>query len=56
MSLQEQALRLMKFVAEMRKNNYPNASTFAELLKQADIDENIPLACTQGWAPLLGVA
>lgn len=46
MSLQEQALRLMKFVAEMRKNNYPNASSFAELLKQADIDENIPLACS----------
>ena len=46
MSLQEQALRLMKFVAEMRRNNYPNASSFAKLLKQADIDENIPLSCS----------
>ena len=46
MSLQEQALRLMKFVAEMRKNNYPNASSFAKLLKQADLDENIPLSCS----------
>ena len=46
MSLQEQALRLMKFVAEMRKNNYPNASSFAKLLRQADLDENIPLSCS----------
>jgi predicted DNA-binding transcriptional regulator YafY len=45
MSLQEQALRLMKFVAEMRKNNYPNATSFAELLRQADLYENIHLAC-----------
>ena len=46
MSLQEQALRLMKFVAEMRKNNYPNANSFAKLLRQADLDENIPLSCS----------
>lgn len=46
MSLQEQALRLMKFVAEMRKNNYPNATSFAKLLRQADLDENIPLSCS----------
>ena len=33
MSVQSrQALRLMKFVAEMRKNNYPNAGSFARLL------------------------
>ncbi|MCQ2352265.1 MAG: WYL domain-containing protein [Victivallaceae bacterium] len=47
MSVQSrQALRLMKFVAEMRKNNYPNASKFARLLRDADVDENIPCACS----------
>ncbi len=47
MSIQSrQALRLMKFVAEMRRNNYPNASNFAKLLREADIDENISCACS----------
>ena len=40
-----QALRLMKFVAEMRKNTFPNAGSFAKLLQQADVDENIPCSC-----------
>jgi len=31
MSVQSrQALRLMKFVAEMKKHNYPNAGSFAK--------------------------
>jgi len=47
MSVQSrQALRLMKFVAEMRKNNYPNAASFARLLRQADVGENIPCSCS----------
>ena len=47
MSVQSrQALRLMKFVAEMRKNNYPNAVSFARLLQQADLGENIPCSCS----------
>lgn len=47
MSVQSrQALRMMKFVAEMKKNNYPNAASFAELLCQADVDENFSCACS----------
>ena len=47
MSVQSrQALRLMKFVAEMRKNNYPNAGSFARLLRRADEEENVPCTCS----------
>ena len=47
MSIQSrQALRLMKFVAEMKKNNFPNASSFVELLRKADVDENFACACS----------
>ena len=47
MSVQSrQALRLMKFVAEMRKNNYPNAGSFARLLLRADAEENISCTCS----------
>ena len=47
MSVQSrQALRLMKFVAEMRKNNYPNAGSFARLLRRADMEESIPCSCS----------
>ncbi|MCQ2378216.1 MAG: WYL domain-containing protein [Victivallaceae bacterium] len=47
MSVQSrQALRLIKLVAEMRKNNYPNAQNFAELMRQADVDENVSCACS----------
>ena len=47
MSVQaRQALRLMKFIAEMKKNNYPNAGSFAKLLRRMDVDENIDCACS----------
>ena len=47
MSVQSrQALRLMKFVAEMRKNNFPNAGSFARLLRRADEEESIPCTCS----------
>lgn len=47
MSVQaRQALRLMKFVAEMKKNNYPNAGSFAKLLREMDINENMDCACS----------
>ena len=47
MSVQSrQALRLMKFVAEMRKNNFPNAGSFARLLRRADMEESIPCSCS----------
>ena len=40
MSVQSrQALRLLKFVAEMKKHNYPNAQSFAELLRKIDLEE-----------------
>ena len=42
MSVQSrQALRLLKFVAEMKKNNYPNAESFSKLLRKIDLEENI---------------
>ena len=45
MSVQSrQALRLLKFVAEMKKHNYPNAQSFAELLRKIDLEENIDCA------------
>ena len=47
MSVQSrQALRLMTFVAEIKKNNYPNAGSFAKLLRKADVDENFACACS----------
>lgn len=41
-----QALRLIKLIAEMRKNNYPNAEKFAEMLRQVDLYENTPCGCS----------
>jgi predicted DNA-binding transcriptional regulator YafY len=47
MSVQSrQALRMIKFVAELKKNSYPNAKNFAELLKKADVNENFSCACS----------
>lgn len=41
-----QAFRMIKFVAELKKNSHPNAHSFAQLLRELDIDENVPCACT----------
>ena len=47
MSIQSrQALRLMKFVAELKKHNFPNAGSFAKMLRKIDVDENISCACS----------
>ncbi|MDD3155853.1 MAG: WYL domain-containing protein [Victivallaceae bacterium] len=35
---------MVKFVAEMKKNSYPNAGSFAKLLRKADVDENFDCA------------
>jgi predicted DNA-binding transcriptional regulator YafY len=43
----KQILRMVKFVAEMRKESYPNCRTFAELLRQADLNENLNISCTE---------
>ena len=46
MSVQSrQALRLMKFVAELRKNSYPNAGSFAKLLEKANMEEDLSFSC-----------
>ena len=37
-----QMLRILKFVAEMKKNKFPNAGSFAKLLHETDINENTP--------------
>ncbi len=42
----KQLMRLVKFVAELKKNNYPNCTSFIEKLKNVDIDENIYLSCS----------
>ncbi len=38
--------RIIKFYAEMKKNNYPNATSFAQLLRELDLYENEPYACS----------
>ena len=43
----KQLLRLIKFVAEMRKNNYPNASTFKRKLREMELDENLNISCSE---------
>ena len=43
----KQLLRLIKFVAELRKNAYPNASTFTRKLRELDLDENLNIACSE---------
>ena len=47
MSIQSrQALRLIKFVSEMKKNHYPNATNFSKLLHKMDLEENLDCACS----------
>ena len=43
----KQLMRLIKFVAEMRKNAYPNASTFARKLREMDLKENLNISCSE---------
>ncbi len=42
----KQLLRMIKFIAELKQNSYPNSKTFAEQLKQMDINENLNISCT----------
>jgi len=41
----KQLLRLIKFVAELKQNNYPNTETFAKTLRNLDLQENINISC-----------
>ncbi len=43
----KQLLRLIRFVAELRRNSYPNAASFTRKLRELDLDENLNLACSE---------
>ena len=43
----KQLLRLIRFVAELRKNAYPNASTFTRKLRELELNENLNIACSE---------
>ena len=49
MSVQSrQALRLIKFVSEMKKNHFPNASSFSELKPGRESEDELCVCCTYG--------
>ena len=43
----KQLIRFIKFVAEMRKNAYPNATTFSRKLQELDLNENLNISCSE---------
>ena len=43
----KQLQRLIRLVAQLKENRFPNCSSFAEALRRADLDENLNLACTE---------
>ena len=42
----EQLMRKLKFIAEAKKNNYPNASNFAERLSRYEGEDGEPFGCS----------
>lgn len=42
----KQLLRLIRLVAQLKENRYPNCSSFAQDMRRADLDENLNVACT----------
>ncbi|MEA2013168.1 MAG: WYL domain-containing protein [Verrucomicrobiota bacterium] len=44
--MKNQLLRLIKFVAELKKKTYPNTNSFAKKLQRMDLDENINISCS----------
>ncbi len=42
----KQLMRLIRLVARLKENRYPNCATFAEELRGLDLEENLNLACT----------
>lgn len=42
----KQLLRLIRLVAQLKENRYPNCSSFAADMRKADLDENLNVACT----------
>ena len=43
----KQMLRLIRFVAELRRNAYPNAATFTRKLRDLDVNENLNISCSE---------
>ena len=43
----KQLTRLIRLVAQLKENRYPNCTSFAAELKKADLNENLNLACTE---------
>ena len=42
----KQLQRLIRLVAQLKENRYPNCSTFALAMRKADLNENLNVACT----------
>ena len=42
----KQLIRFVRLVASLKENRYPNCSSFAAELREADVNENINIACT----------
>lgn len=42
----KQLIRLVRLVAQLKENRYPNCSRFAEEMRKADLGENLSIACT----------
>lgn len=43
----KQILRMVKFVALLKRNAYPNSKSFVKILQEADLMENLNIACTE---------
>ncbi len=43
----KQILRMIKLVALLKRNSYPNATSFVKILREADLMENLNIACTE---------
>jgi predicted DNA-binding transcriptional regulator YafY len=42
----KQLIRLVRLVAQLKENRYPNCTSFAKEMQKADLNENLNLACS----------
>lgn len=42
----KQLQRLIRLVAQLKENRYPNCTSFAAAMQKVDIDENLNISCT----------
>ena len=42
----KQLMRLVRLVAQLKENRYPNCESFAAAMREADLSENLNLACS----------